>query len=64
MSRNKVAILSVVLFVLIVGIDIILALDGVRANTFSAVWRSIPDGGPLIVTFGLGVVVGHIWWGK
>ncbi len=64
MSKRAVYWTVIALIALIITWDIWLAVDEIRGNTISAVFRKIPEGVQLIVNFALGVVAGHIWWGR
>jgi heme/copper-type cytochrome/quinol oxidase subunit 2 len=65
MSPTAVAVLIIVLILGIIGFDTYLALDKVKANTYSAVIRAAGKKWmPLImiVSFSMGLLCGHWWW--
>lgn len=65
MSNSTVGWFCLGVFVLIVIFDVVLALDSKPSNTISANARRLGKLWPpfrLLVTFGTGLVVGHLWW--
>lgn len=64
MSRKTVGIIIIVGVLLIAAWDVVLALDGIQANTITAVLRRVPPGVPVFLSFGLGLIAGHLWWCK
>jgi hypothetical protein len=64
-NHTAVAITMAIVFAAIIAFDVYLALDSVKANTISARLRAWGKAWPptrLIITFGLGVLAGHLWW--
>lgn len=67
MSPSAVVILMICLFVVIIGVDVYLALDKVKENTFSAVLREKAKKWlPLVILicYGMGLLTGHWFWGS
>jgi len=65
MSNSAVAVLMAVMFVVIIGIDIWLAIDKRKGNTYSERLRAWGKAWPpvrLLITFGMGLLAGHWWW--
>lgn len=62
MSKEAVTVVMVLLFLGIIVWDIWLALDDKKANTISARLRRIGPGLRLLVVFGTGLVIGHLYW--
>lgn len=65
MTPAAVSAIMGVLFVLIVGWDVYLALDGRKGNTISArlrEWDRRFGGVKLLISFGFGLLAGHWWW--
>lgn len=65
MNNITVAIIMAGLFVGIIGLDIVLALDKHDGNTYSErmrAWAKIWPPLRLIIMFGMGLVAGHWWW--
>lgn len=66
MTPENVTIMIIVLIAGIIGFDTYLAVDKVKANTFSARIRLAGKKWmPLIAfaVFGMGLLAGHWWWG-
>lgn len=64
MSRKYVTATIIIGVLLIAAWDVVLALDGIKANTITAVLRRVPAGVPVFLSFGLGLIAGHLWWCK
>ncbi len=62
MTKKAVYWTTIAIIAVVLGWDIWLAVDEIKGNTISAVFRAIPEGIQLIVNFALGVVAGHIFW--
>jgi len=65
MSNLVVSVIMAALFVVIVGWDVYLALDGRRANTISARirdWDRKFGGIKLLMAAGFGLLLGHWFW--
>lgn len=65
MSNTAVGVFVLAVFAIIVVFDVALLLDGKKSNTISANARRLGSKWPpfrLLVSFGCGLVLGHLWW--
>lgn len=65
MSNTAVAILMASIFLIVIAVDIWLALDDRKGNTYSERLRSWGKAWPplrLLIAFGMGLLAGHWWW--
>lgn len=64
-SRTFAVIFMIAAFLIIVGVDVYLAFNKKKGDTFSEILRGAGRKWmPLImlVTFGMGLLAGHWWW--
>jgi len=68
MSIGPEAVLvgMIAIFVIIILIDVILAMDKTKGNTYSEILRAAGKKWIaliMMITFGMGLLAGHWWWG-
>jgi len=67
LSNAGTVVVMAILFLLVIGIDVWLALDKKVGNTYSErirAWGKIWPPFRLILSFGMGVLAGHWFWGS
>jgi hypothetical protein len=65
MSPVAVAWIMAGAFVALVGLDVLLAVDGRPENTYSERLRALGKAWPaarLLIAFGMGLLAGHLYW--
>lgn len=65
MTNLHTAIVMAVFFVVIIGLDVWLALDGRKGNTYSerlTAWGKAWPPLRLLIVFGMGLLAGHWYW--
>ena len=65
MSVWQVTIFMIIVALAFIGIDIWLAVDGLKGNTYSEILRNFDARNAwfsLLLCFGFGLLAGHWWW--